>query len=100
MIKEDGLFVDGSGEEAAVVFYPGAKVEYTQTVKAIMQMIDGKKETKQKESDMNYQQITAQEAKKIIDEEPDICILDVRTQEEYDSAGRIQMGITRKTVGG
>jgi len=25
----DGLFVDGSGEEAAVIFYPGAKVEYT-----------------------------------------------------------------------
>ncbi len=25
----DGLFVDGAGEEAAVIFYPGAKVEYT-----------------------------------------------------------------------
>lgn len=25
----DGLFADGPGEEAAVIFYPGAKVEYT-----------------------------------------------------------------------
>ncbi len=25
----DGLYVDGPGEEAAVIFYPGAKVEYT-----------------------------------------------------------------------
>jgi len=30
-IKEikDGIFVDGSGQEDAVIFYPGAKVEYT-----------------------------------------------------------------------
>lgn len=40
-----------------------------QTVEAIMQIIDGKKETKQEERDMSYQQITAQEAKKIMDEE-------------------------------
>ncbi len=26
---EDGLFVDGPGEEDAIIFYPGAKVEYT-----------------------------------------------------------------------
>ena len=25
----DGIFVDGSGQEDAVIFYPGAKVEYT-----------------------------------------------------------------------
>lgn len=40
-----------------------------QTVEAITQIIDGKKETKQEETDMSYQQITAQEAKKIMDEE-------------------------------
>lgn len=34
---------------------------------------------------MGYQQITVQEAKKIMDEEAGICILDVRTQEEYGS---------------
>lgn len=26
---EDGIFLDGSGDETAVIFYPGAKVEYT-----------------------------------------------------------------------
>lgn len=34
---------------------------------------------------MDYQQITPQEAKQIMDQETDIVILDVRTQEEYDS---------------
>ncbi len=56
-----------------------------QTVEAIVEMIEGKKETKQDEKGIGYQQITAQEAKRIMDEEPDICILDVRTQKEYDS---------------
>lgn len=63
-----------------------------QTIEAVMQMIDGNKETKQEEVNMAYQQITAQEAKKIMDEEADICILDVRTQEEYDS-GHIKESI-------
>lgn len=63
-----------------------------QTVEAIMRMIEKKKETKQEEMDMSYQQITAQEARKIMDEEQDICILDVRTQEEYDS-GHIKAAI-------
>ena len=26
---KDGIFIDGAGEEDAVIFYPGAKVEYT-----------------------------------------------------------------------
>lgn len=34
---------------------------------------------------MSYQPITAQEAKAIMDEEPGVCILNVRTREEYDS---------------
>lgn len=63
-----------------------------QTIEVVMQMIDGNKETKQEEVNMAYQQITAQEAKKIMDEEADICILDVRTQEEYDS-GHIKESI-------
>jgi len=39
-----------------------------QTIEAITQMIDGQKETKQEDKTMHYQQITAQEAKKIIEE--------------------------------
>ena len=46
----------------------------------------------EEEKNMNYQQITVREAKKIMDEEPDICILDVRTQEEYDS-GHIKAAV-------
>ena len=33
----------------------------------------------------SYKQITAQEAKAMMDEQPDILILDVREQSEYDS---------------
>lgn len=69
-----------------------SKEQQERTVEVIMQMIDEKKETKREEPDMSYQQITVQEAKKIMDEEADICILDVRTQEEYDS-GHIKESI-------
>ena len=34
---------------------------------------------------MGYQQISPQEAKEIMDTEENVIILDVRTQEEYDS---------------
>lgn len=36
------------------------------------------------EASVGYQQITAEEAKKMIDEQKDEIILDVREQEEYD----------------
>jgi phage shock protein E len=40
--------------------------------------------TSTKENNVEYKKITAQEAKQIIDNEKDIIILDVRTQEEYN----------------
>lgn len=33
---KDGLFLDGAGEENAIIFYPGAKVEYTAYVPLFM----------------------------------------------------------------
>lgn len=41
---------------------------------------------------MGYKQITPQEAKALMDREKNICILDVRTQEEYAS-GHIKKAI-------
>lgn len=41
-------------------------------------------QTTQKEQEAVYVNITAEEAKKIMDTETDYVILDVRTQEEYD----------------
>ena len=56
-----------------------------QTVEAIIQMIENHMNPTQEDAGMAYQQITPQEAKKIMDMETDIVILDVRTQEEYTS---------------
>lgn len=60
-----------------------------QTVEAITQIIDGKKETKQEERDMSYQQITAQEAKKIMDEEivEDRRNFRIRSRKSWCTAG-------------
>ena len=46
---------------------------------------------------VSYQQITAKEAKSMMDEQPDAVILDVRKQDEYD-AGHIP-GAVLLTVG-
>lgn len=35
-----GLFLDGSGEDYAMIFYPGAKVEYTAYLPMLMQMAE------------------------------------------------------------
>lgn len=37
---EEGLFLDGPGEEDAVIFYPGAKVEYTAYVPLLYQLAE------------------------------------------------------------
>lgn len=37
---EDGLFLDGSGTEDALIFYPGAKVEYTAYVPMLYQLAE------------------------------------------------------------
>lgn len=36
----DGLFLDGSGEDTAVIFYPGAKVEYTAYVPLFVKLAE------------------------------------------------------------
>ena len=37
---ENGLFLDGSGNEAALIFYPGAKVEYTAYIPMLYQLAE------------------------------------------------------------
>ena len=44
------------------------------------------------ENTASYQQITAEEAKSMMEEQPDAVILDVREQDEYD-AGRIPRAV-------
>ena len=55
------------------------------TVEAILNMMESHKDQKQEEAMMTYEQISPQEAKERMDKETDVIILDVRTQEEYDS---------------
>lgn len=43
------------------------------------------KESVQEDTEMDYQQISPQKAKEIMETEANVVILDVRTQEEYDS---------------
>ena len=52
---------------------------------------------KERDDTASYQQITAEEAKSMMDEQPDAVILDVREQDEYD-AGHIP-GAVLLTVG-
>ena len=56
-----------------------------QTAAAILQMIGNHKDQKQEDVEMDYEQISPQEAKEVMETEKDLIILDVRTQEEYDS---------------
>ena len=59
--------------------------QQAQTVEAILKMMEAHKDQKQVEAMKTYEQISPQEAKKRMDNEEDVIILDVRTQEEYDS---------------
>lgn len=56
-----------------------------QAVGAILKMLESHKNLKEDDEEMTYKQITQQEAKEIMDTEKNMIILDVRTQEEYDS---------------
>lgn len=58
--------------------------QQAQTLDAILDMIEDR-DQKQEEAVMTYEQISPQEAKARMDKETDVIILDVRTQEEYDS---------------
>lgn len=66
--------------------------QQSQTVEAICKMIEKQENGGEEKSAMGYQQITAEKAKEIMDSGEDIVILDVRTQEEYDS-GHIKKAI-------
>ena len=59
--------------------------QQAQTVEAILKMMEAHKDQKQVGAMKTYEQISPQEAKKRMDNEEDVIILDVRTQEEYDS---------------
>lgn len=56
-----------------------------QTVDAILELMESHKSQKKGDAVMAYEQISPQEAKERMEEEKDVLILDVRTQEEYDS---------------
>lgn len=58
-----------------------------QTVDAILDLMEPHRDQKQEETVMTYEQISVQKAKERMEEEKekDVIILDVRTQEEYDS---------------
>ena len=48
--------------------------------------------SREEENTASYQQITAEEAKSMMDEQPDAVVLDVREQDEYD-AGHIPSAV-------
>lgn len=68
------------------------KDQQSQAVEAICKMIEEHENAEEEKSAMEYQQITAENAKEMMDSGEDIVILDVRTQEEYES-GHIQGAI-------
>ncbi len=77
-----GNYGEQKGDYAAKI---SREEQQAQTVDAILNMIEVHKNQKQKEAMMTYEQISPQEAKERMDKEVDVIILDVRTQEEYDS---------------
>lgn len=56
-----------------------------QTVDAILDLMEAHRDQKQEDAAMTYEQVSPQEAKERMEAEKDVIILDVRTQEEYDS---------------
>ena len=56
-----------------------------QTVDAILDLMETHKAQKQEDAAMTYEQISPQKAKERMDTKKDVVVLDVRTQEEYDS---------------
>lgn len=77
------------GDKAAAI---SREDQQSQTVEAICKMVEEHENNEEEKSAMEYQQITAEKAKKIMDSGEDIVVLDVRTQEEYDS-GHIKEAI-------
>ena len=52
---------------------------------AIWRLVSGPETKETEEASMTYQQITAEEAKKRMEQEADALILDVRTREEFET---------------
>lgn len=77
-----GNYGEQKGDHAAGI---SREEQQAQTVEAILKMMEAHKDQKQEEAMKTYEQISPQEAKKRMDNEEDVIILDVRTQEEYDS---------------
>ena len=77
-----GNYGEQKGDHAADI---SREEQQAQTVEAILKMMEAHKDQKQVEAMKTYEQISPQEAKKRMDNEEDVIILDVRTQEEYDS---------------
>ena len=77
-----GNYGEQKGDHAADI---SREEQQVQTVEAILNMMETHKNQKQEEAMKTYEQISPQEAKKRMDNEEDVIILDVRTQEEYDS---------------
>ena len=77
-----GNYGEQKGDHAAKISW---EEQQAQTVEAILNMMEAHKDQKQEEAMKTYEQISPQEAKKRMDNEEDAIILDVRTQEEYDS---------------
>lgn len=77
-----GNYGEQKGDHAADISW---EEQQAQTVEAILKMMEAHKDQKQEEAMKTYEQISPQEAKKRMDNEEDVIILDVRTQEEYDS---------------
>ena len=77
-----GNYGEQKGDHAA---WTSRKEQQERTVDAVLQMTAAHKGQTQEDVKMSYKQITPQEAKEKMDTERNIMILDVRTQEEYDS---------------
>lgn len=73
-----GNYGEQEGDKTASI---SREEQQKQTVEAILRIVNTAKDGKT----MSFTEITPQEAKKIIDTEDDIQILDVRTKEEYDT---------------
>ncbi len=77
-----GNYGEQKGDHAAEI---RREEQQAQTVEAILKMMEAHQNQKREEAMMTYEQISPQEAKERMDKEADVIILDVRTQEEYDS---------------
>ena len=77
-----GNYGEQKGDHTAEI---SREEQQKQTVDAILGLLEAHKDQKQEDAAMTYEQISPQEAKERMDAKKDVIILDVRTQEEYDS---------------